>query len=184
MTPPLHRPRTQWGALTVAVAMLGLAAVFVGWRVAAPGSCALLFPTAAQWSESGSGPGVIGDCSPAARLVSAWSTMLFVGSLFLVSGYTFVRRRTDPAVGALLLLASGLLASTTVAVVLGFAAVQMIVHMIYFLHMNTKSEGGWNMLALIFTLVLVVITLSGSIWVMYHMDHNMMPSMMDTQNVP
>lgn len=74
--------------------------------------------------------------------------------------------------------------STTAAVVLGFAAVQMIVHMIYFLHMNTKSEGGWNMLALIFTLVLVVITLSGSIWVMYHLDHNMMPSMMDTQNVP
>jgi cytochrome o ubiquinol oxidase operon protein cyoD len=74
--------------------------------------------------------------------------------------------------------------STTAAVVLGLAAVQMIVHMIYFLHMNTKSEGGWNMLALIFTLVLVVITLSGSIWVMYHLDHNMMPSMMDTQNVP
>lgn len=74
--------------------------------------------------------------------------------------------------------------STTAAVVLGFAAVQMIVHMIYFLHMNTKSEGGWNMLALIFTLVLVVITLSGSIWVMYHLDHNMMPSMMDVKNLP
>jgi len=37
--------------------------------------------------------------------------------LFLVSGYAFLRRRTDPAAGALLLLASGLLASTTVAVV-------------------------------------------------------------------
>jgi cytochrome o ubiquinol oxidase operon protein cyoD len=74
--------------------------------------------------------------------------------------------------------------STTAAVVLGFAAVQMIVHIIYFLHMDAKSQGGWNMLALIFTLVLVVITLSGSIWVMYHLDHNMMPSMMDTKNLP
>ena len=34
---------------------------------------------------------------------------------------------------------------------MGFAAVQIVVHMIYFLHMNTKSEGGWTMLALIFT---------------------------------
>ena len=65
--------------------------------------------------------------------------------------------------------------STTAIVVLAFAAVQIVVHMIYFLHMNTKSEGGWNMLALIFTLMLVVITLSGSLWVMYHLNHNMMP---------
>ena len=68
--------------------------------------------------------------------------------------------------------------STTAAVLLAFAAVQIVVHMIYFLHMNTKSEGGWNMLALIFTIVLVVIVLSGSIWVMYHLNHNMMPGMM------
>ncbi|HJV51872.1 MAG TPA: cytochrome o ubiquinol oxidase subunit IV [Noviherbaspirillum sp.] len=67
--------------------------------------------------------------------------------------------------------------STTALVVLGFAVVQIVVHMIYFLHMNTKSEGGWNMLALIFTVVLVVIVLSGSIWVMYHLNHNMMPGM-------
>ncbi len=101
----------------MAAAMLGLAAVYLGWRIVPPGTCALLFPTASQWSESGLGVGVIGDCSPAERLVSAWSTMLFVVSLFVVSGYAFVRRRTDPAAGALLLLASGLLASTTVAVV-------------------------------------------------------------------
>lgn len=69
--------------------------------------------------------------------------------------------------------------STTAFVVLAFAAVQIVVHMIYFLHMNTKSEGGWSMLALIFTIVIVVITLSGSIWVMYHMNSNMMPNMVD-----
>ncbi|HTH44584.1 MAG TPA: cytochrome o ubiquinol oxidase subunit IV, partial [Oxalicibacterium sp.] len=69
--------------------------------------------------------------------------------------------------------------TTTAFVVLAFAAVQIVVHMIYFLHMNTKSEGGWSMLALIFTIVIVVITLSGSIWVMYHMNNNMMPNMVD-----
>ncbi|MDR3414628.1 MAG: cytochrome o ubiquinol oxidase subunit IV [Nevskia sp.] len=66
-------------------------------------------------------------------------------------------------------------AQATTAIVLAFAVVQILVHMVYFLHLNTRSEGGWNMLALIFTMVLVVITLSGSLWVMYHMDTNMMP---------
>jgi cytochrome o ubiquinol oxidase operon protein cyoD len=63
----------------------------------------------------------------------------------------------------------------TSIVIMALAAVQIVVHMIYFLHMNTKSEGGWTFLALAFTLTLVVITLVGSIWVMYHMDQNMMP---------
>lgn len=69
-------------------------------------------------------------------------------------------------------------ASIVGLIVLGLAAVQVLVHMVYFLHMNTKSEGGWSMLALIFTLMLVVILMSGSLWVMYHLNHNMMPGMM------
>lgn len=66
-------------------------------------------------------------------------------------------------------------AKVTTLIILAFAVVQILVHMVYFLHLNTRSEGGWNMLALIFTMVLVVITLSGSLWVMYHMNANMMP---------
>jgi cytochrome o ubiquinol oxidase operon protein cyoD len=71
---------------------------------------------------------------------------------------------------------------TTAAVILAFAAVQIVVHMIYFLHMDAKSEGGWNLLALLFTVMLVVIALSGSLWVMYHLNHNMMPASMS--NMP
>lgn len=75
--------------------------------------------------------------------------------------------------------------NTTALVIMGFAVVQIVVHMVYFLHMNFKSEGGWNMLALIFTIVIVVITLAGSIWVMYHLNANMMPAMMhDMKNMP
>jgi cytochrome o ubiquinol oxidase operon protein cyoD len=66
-------------------------------------------------------------------------------------------------------------ASATGLVIMGFAAVQIVVHMVYFLHMSPKVEGGQNLLALIFTLVLVGIVLSGSLWVMYHLNHNMMP---------
>jgi cytochrome o ubiquinol oxidase operon protein cyoD len=73
----------------------------------------------------------------------------------------------------------------TAAVILAFAAVQIVVHMVYFLHMNAKSEGGWNLLALLFTIMLVVIALSGSLWVMYHLNNNMMPaSMMNMHTMP
>ena len=61
-------------------------------------------------------------------------------------------------------------------VILAFAAVQVVVHMVYFLHMSPKSEGGWNLLALVFTVVLVVILLAGSLWVMHHLNTNMMPT--------
>ncbi len=74
---------------------------------------------------------------------------------------------------------------TTAAIVLAFALVQIIVHMIYFLHMDSKSEGGWTVMALIFTIVLIVITMSGSLWVMYHMNTNMMPmSLEDMKQMP
>jgi cytochrome o ubiquinol oxidase operon protein cyoD len=55
--------------------------------------------------------------------------------------------------------------------------------MVYFLHMNTRSEGGWTLLALLFTLMLVVIALSGSLWVMYHLNDNMMPGMNDPEGM-
>jgi cytochrome o ubiquinol oxidase subunit IV len=62
--------------------------------------------------------------------------------------------------------------------IMAFAGVQMVVHVIYFLHMNVKVENGWSMLALIFTLIVVGIALIGSLWVMYHLNTNMMPGMM------
>lgn len=63
----------------------------------------------------------------------------------------------------------------TIIAVLGLAAAQIVVHMIFFLHLDTRSENGWNMLAFIFTVVLVVIVLGASIWVMYNENVNMMP---------
>ena len=74
--------------------------------------------------------------------------------------------------------------STTAFIVMGIAAVQVVVHMIYFLHMNTRSEGGWSLLALGFTAVVLVIMLAGSIWVMYHLNANMMPTMQEMKNMP
>lgn len=63
----------------------------------------------------------------------------------------------------------------TIVIILALGVVQIIVHMVYFLHMSTKAEEGWMVMAMIFTVTLVLITLVGSIWIMYHLDTNMMP---------
>ena len=63
---------------------------------------------------------------------------------------------------------------TAVAIV-ALAFVQIVVHTLCFLHVNTRSEGGWTLMALIFTVVIVAIVISGSLWIMFHLNSNMMP---------
>ncbi|MDS9469104.1 cytochrome o ubiquinol oxidase subunit IV [Paracoccus sp. MBLB3053] len=65
----------------------------------------------------------------------------------------------------------------TIGLVVLCAVAQVLVHMIYFLHMNSSSEEGWTLLSTIFTVVIVVIMLAGSLWVMFHLNTNMMPQM-------
>ena len=65
--------------------------------------------------------------------------------------------------------------NTAVLVLGGFAVVQILVHMVFFLHMNGKIEGGWTLLSTIFTVVFVAIAITGTLWVMFHMNANMMP---------
>ena len=74
--------------------------------------------------------------------------------------------------------------TTLSLILLGIGAVQIVVHMVYFLHMSPKSEDGWNLMALAFTLVLVVITMAGSMWVMFHLNTNMMPMPVNMNSMP
>ncbi|WP_336964191.1 cytochrome o ubiquinol oxidase subunit IV [Sphingobium aquiterrae] len=83
-----------------------------------------------------------------------------------------------------LVMARPIAVGPTIAIVVALAAVQMIVHVIYFLHMSGKVENGWTAMALIFTIILVAIMLTGSIWVMYHLNTNMMPTMHDMSQMP
>jgi cytochrome o ubiquinol oxidase operon protein cyoD len=72
----------------------------------------------------------------------------------------------------------------TAAVIMVFAGVQIVVHMVFFLHMSPKAEGGWSITSLTFTIIIVVIMLAGSLWVMHHLNTNMMPSPHDMSQLP
>lgn len=64
--------------------------------------------------------------------------------------------------------------TVTIVTIVGMAIVQILVHTVAFLHVNGKAEGGWTLMAYVFTAVLVLIVISGSIWIMYHLSTNMM----------
>jgi cytochrome o ubiquinol oxidase operon protein cyoD len=63
----------------------------------------------------------------------------------------------------------------TAAVIIVAAFAQILVHTVCFLHVNPRVEGGWTLMAYIFTAVLILICISGSLWIMHHLNANMMP---------
>ena len=66
----------------------------------------------------------------------------------------------------------------TPLVIAVFAVAQICVHIVYFLHVNRSEEQRWNLMALVFTAIVVCIILGGSIWIMHNLYINMMPGMM------
>jgi len=77
-----------------------------------------------------------------------------------------------------LVMAGALPRDQLVQVCVALAAVQIVVHLVYFLHMNRQSSRSWNMAAFVFTVIILAVLVVGSLWVMYHMNMNMMPGMM------
>jgi cytochrome o ubiquinol oxidase operon protein cyoD len=63
------------------------------------------------------------------------------------------------------------------AVIAACAAAQIIVHAVYFLHLNRSAEQHWNRLALLYVMFMIVIVIGGSVWIMHSLDYNMMPDM-------
>jgi cytochrome o ubiquinol oxidase subunit IV len=54
------------------------------------------------------------------------------------------------------------------------AIAQMGVHLVFFLHIGTDSEGTNNVLALAFGVLVVVLVVTGSLWIMDHLNANML----------
>jgi len=63
---------------------------------------------------------------------------------------------------------------TILGVILVSAVVQIMVHLVCFLHMNTSSSERWNVVALAFTVLIIAILVVGSIWIMWNLNLNMM----------
>jgi cytochrome o ubiquinol oxidase operon protein cyoD len=55
------------------------------------------------------------------------------------------------------------------------AIAQMGVHLVFFLHITTGPDNTNNVMALAFGVLIVVLLMTGSLWIMSNLNHNMMP---------
>ncbi|QCI16693.1 cytochrome o ubiquinol oxidase subunit IV [Buchnera aphidicola (Aphis craccivora)] len=59
-------------------------------------------------------------------------------------------------------------------IILFCAFVQIIVHFIYFLHLNSSQKNYWYLISLLFILIIIFIVVFGSIWIMFNLNHHLM----------
>ena len=55
------------------------------------------------------------------------------------------------------------------------AIAQMGVHLVFFIHITTGPDNINNVMALAFGVLIVLLIITGSLWIMSHMNQNMMP---------
>ena len=55
------------------------------------------------------------------------------------------------------------------------AIAQMGVHLVFFLHISTGPDATNNVMALAFGVLIVILLIGGSLWIMSHLNHNMLP---------
>lgn len=64
--------------------------------------------------------------------------------------------------------------AATLAGIISAGLVQILVHLHYFLHLDTSSAARWNVLALMFTLLILTLFVGGSLWIMWTLNYRMM----------
>ena len=81
--------------------------------------------------------------------------------ILTVAAYYIVQHHLMPPLHAL-----------TTIVILG--VVQLLVQVIFFFRLNTKTASGkWDLVTFFFTILIIAIIVCGSLWIMYNLNYNM-----------
>lgn len=68
-----------------------------------------------------------------------------------------------------------------VLVLMGLAMVQLVVQLIFFLHLGSESKPRFNLIIFLFMLLVLLIIVIGSLWIMNNLDyHTMSPKDTDS----
>lgn len=102
------------------------------------------------------------DGSGIAQGVRAYLLGLGLAAVLTVASFYFAKSGTiwGPAVPVALIV---------------LAIAQMGVHLAFFLHITTGPESTNNVLALAFGVLIVFLVIAGSVWIMHHLNQNMIP---------
>lgn len=58
-------------------------------------------------------------------------------------------------------------------IIMVFAAIQMVIQMVFFLHVTEGKKPRWNLVAFFFMFVMLLILVVASLWIMYSLKYNM-----------
>lgn len=73
------------------------------------------------------------------------------------------------------IVAKHMLSNNAMYITIGlFALAQLFIQLVFFLHLSFKSSAKWNLSVFLFTLVVVLILVLGSLWIMINLDFFMM----------
>ena len=73
------------------------------------------------------------------------------------------------------MVAKHMLSNNAMYITIGlFALAQLFVQLVFFLHLSFKSSARWNLSVFLFTLIVVLILVLGSLWIMVNLDFFMM----------
>jgi cytochrome o ubiquinol oxidase operon protein cyoD len=93
----------------------------------------------------------------ASYLTGLGLAVVLTGTSFFIAGTTLVWGPSIPVALAVLAIA------------------QMGVHLVFFLHITSGPDNLNNVMALAFGVLIVMLVIAGSLWIMGHLNHNMMP---------
>ena len=86
----------------------------------------------------------------------------------------FVLALVLTVVSFILVMSSALPVSVLIVTIGVCAVTQIGVHLVFFLHLNRSSEQRWNVVVFVYTIIVLAILVGASVWIMYHLNYNMM----------
>ncbi len=59
---------------------------------------------------------------------------------------------------------------------LGLGILQAIVQLVFYFQIANEPKPRWNLMSLIFTVLVLIVIIGGSMWIMSNLEYNLMPS--------
>ena len=68
-----------------------------------------------------------------------------------------------------------------VIAILALGVIQLVVQLVFFLHLNRESKPRWNLTVFVFMGIVLLIVVTGSLWIMHNLNYHMQMSPHDTE---
>jgi len=66
---------------------------------------------------------------------------------------------------------------TLIYTLMGIAAAQAILQLVFFLHLGMQTKSNWYLITFLFTILIVIIVIAGSVWIMQNIGHYETPNL-------